>query len=523
MSGRTTILVVAGAALAAWGGAAGSGPVEASRSGLTHRTPRLSPDYSGIVLPPNIAPLNFAVKEAGTRFHVRFYSTTGTPIEVSGRQPAVVIPPRPWRELLRANAGHPLCFEIRTCDSQNRWTRYDTVTNTIAREEIDGYLVYRLIKPLYNLYRDVGIYQRNLETDEQTEVLHNRSFDRGCVNCHTFPGRDPDNMILHIRSKPYANAMLLSRSNEVVKVATAAGYTTWHPSGRLVVFSANKFSQFFHTLGETREVYDAASDLCVYYLDSNSLVRPAPISQANYLETWPSWSPDGRFLYFCRALKSSIEQYRQIRYDLARISYDIEHDTWGEPETMVAARDTGLSAAQPRVSPDGRFLLFCLSDYGNFPIYQASCDLYVMDVATRKSRRLEINSDRSDSWHCWSGNSRWVVFSSKRRDGLFARPYFSYVDQQGVFHKPFLLPQKDPAFYDSFVKTFNVPELVRGPVKVRQQALVRAIVAPRTVLNPKSVTASPPPTPGDHASQHTAEDPDQPYMDPHSIPARTRK
>lgn len=83
---------------------------------------------------------------------------------------------------------------------------------------------------------------------------------------------------------------------------------------------------------------------------------------------------------------------------------------------------TGLSAAQPRVSPDGRFLVCCLADYGNFPIYQPSSDLYMLDVGARQSRRLEINSEAADTWHCWSSNGRWLVFSSKRRDGLFARP-----------------------------------------------------------------------------------------------------
>jgi hypothetical protein len=154
---------------------------------------------------------------------------------------------------------------------------------------------------------------------------------------------------------------------------------------------------------------------------------------------------------------------------------------------LLAARDSGLSAAQPKVSPDGRFVLFCLSKYGNFPVYQPGSDLYVMDLATRAHRRLEINSDdRADSWHCWSSNSRWIVFSSKRLDGLFARPFFSYVDEQGRFYKPFLLPQADPAFYDTCLNTFNVPELVRGPVAVTQRDLARAIRKPSSALVPKT-------------------------------------
>jgi hypothetical protein len=167
-----------------------------------------------------------------------------------------------------------------------------------------------------------------------------------------------------------------------------------------------------------------------------------------------------------------------------RIRYDAETDAWGELETVLAAAETGLSITEPKVSPDGRFLLFCMSDCGNFPVYHNSSDLYLMDINTRQYRRLDINSDRTDSWHSWSSNSHWIVFSSKRLDGLLSRPFFSYVDKSGTFHKPFLLPQKNPTFYKSLLRTYNVPELVTGPVEAGQRDLAEAIINPHTLLTP---------------------------------------
>lgn len=450
-----------------------------------HATPRLQPDYVGIVVPPNIAPLNFRILESGVTFRVAWRAPHGNPIQITSRTPVIRIPQNRWAELLRANIGESLLCEIAAQDSQGRWTQFVTITNQIAREEIDNYIAYRLLKPLYNTYRHIGIYQRDLRSFEQQTILENDEVHSQCLNCHTFLNRRPDTFALHTRTSTNLHPMVLVLSNQISRVDQTMGYLSWHPSGRLLAFSANKLSLFSHTVGETRDVYDAQSDLGIYRVDSNLTVYPPPISLTNRNETWPNWSPDGRYLYYSAADPKPLEQFRKIRYDLMRVSYDINHDRWGEPEMLVSSQETGLSACEPRVSPDGRFVMFCLCNYGNFPIYQTNTDLYLLDVAARKFRRLEINSPQADSWHCWSSNGRWVVFSSKRLDGLFARPFFTHMDQNGEFSKPFLLPQQDPDFYDSFLQTVNLPEFVLGPVQVTQDHLAHGFLNPRRDLVPR--------------------------------------
>jgi hypothetical protein len=219
---------------------------------------------------------------------------------------------------------------------------------------LDGYLVYRLLRPLYNKYFTLGIYQRNLATSEETVVLHNRNFRNGCVNCHTFLNHRPESMVLHIRQAPSGNSILLVQSNQVARVSRTAGYSSWHPSGKLLAYSANRLTLFFHSTGETRDVYDAESSLGIYRVDQNRVFVPPAIAKPDRNETWPSWSPDGKYLYFCSAPKLPEERFREIRYDLVRIRFDLEKDAWGEVETLVSAKETGLSTAQPRISPDGR-------------------------------------------------------------------------------------------------------------------------------------------------------------------------
>jgi hypothetical protein len=219
---------------------------------------------------------------------------------------------------------------------------------------------------------------------------------------------------------------------------------------------------------------------------AGAVSSPEAIAQPDRMETWPAWSADGQHLYFCSCGKLPVERCKEIRYDLMRVPYDIDSDTWGDVETIVSARDTGMSVAQPRPSPDGRFLLFCMAKCGSFPVYQKSSDLYLMDLKTRAYRRLDVNSDEADSWHCWSSNGRWIVFSSKRHDGLFARPHISYFDPDGKAHKAFVLPQKDPTFYNRCIYTYNVPELIREPITIREKDFAKAVVKPDRRVAPKS-------------------------------------
>ncbi|MGO8700845.1 MAG: TolB family protein [Limisphaerales bacterium] len=452
------------------------------------RAPKLYPDYAGIVLPPNIAPLNFKVEEPGASYRAEFRSTAGKPITVNSRDQSIRIPLGAWKGLVRANPGQLLYCDVSVRDEQGRWNHFTTITNLIAREEIDSYLVYRLLKPLYSVYKNIGIYQRDLESFSERPVLENKYTDGGCLNCHTFLNHRPDTFTLHTRGSPTNNPMLLVLSNEVFRVDKTMGYMSWHPSGRLMAFSANKFSLFYHTHGETRDVFDAQSNLGIYRLDSNSIVLPPAISLPDKNETWPGWSPDGKYLYYCSGPRLPNNEFREVHYDLMRISYDIEQDRWGEPEMLLSAQESGGSASEPKVSPDNRYVLFCRAKYGNFPIYQANSDLYILDLQTRQIRRLNINSDRADTWHCWSASGRWIVFSSKRLDGLFARPFFSYFDSGGEFCKPFVLPQEDPAYYESYLKTFNVPELILGPITVKESTLSQAALKPAKILHPKGET-----------------------------------
>ncbi len=471
--------------------------VTITQSSFIDRPAKIQPDYAGSVIPPNIAPLNFIIQQDGADYFVKIYSEKGNPIEIYSKKPTVVIPKRPWHELLDSNRGRQLNMDIyvksgagaSSSEGENiGWSRFRTVTARIAAEDIDNFLVYRRIRPGHSTWRDMGIYQRNLSSFDESAILNNGHFKHGCVNCHTFCGNRSEKMLISIRSPVYGSSALLVEGDKVRKIGTKFGYSSWHPSGRVAAFSVNKVRQIFHSAAsEVRDVIDLDS-LISYYLVDSTTVKTAPnLAKKDRLETYPAWSADGRHLYFCSAPvtwsdKTVIpESYDQIKYDLVRSSYDIESDRWGPLETVLCSQDTGLSILLPRISPDGRWLLFCMCDYGCFPVHQQSSDLYLMDLEAAKQTgqykysRLDINSNESESWHSFSTNSRWIVFSSKRNSGVFTRTYIAYVDKSGKVHKPIRLPQKDPAYYDSCLWTYSVPELVTEPVRVSREKLGRAV------------------------------------------------
>ncbi len=472
------------------------------------REPNISPDYSATVIPANIAPLNFRIAEPGQHFFVRIHGERGPVVSIASRTGQIRIPSRGWRALLQANRGGCILFDVYAGDGTT-WRHFQAVSNAVAKEDIDETVVFRLMKPVYSAWKEIGIYQRSLATTRRSLVLHGRAFGEGCLNCHSFAANRSGLMTIGLRSLTYGDSTLLARDGKVIKIGAKWGYTAWHPSGKLAVYSINKVRQFYHAGGsEVRDVVDLDSALACYHADTQTTVCPPVLSEKDRLETYPAWSPDGRTLYYCSAPilwedrdTAPPARVDEVRYDLRRVSYDPDKDEWGQSETLVSAEQTHLSCLLPRVSPDGRFLLFCTCRYGCFPVYQPSSDLAMMDLSTGQLVTLGINSEYSESWHSWSSNSRWIAFSSKRQGGFFTRTYFSYVDADGHAAKPFVLPQRDPTTYDSQLETYSVPELIRTPVRASSAALARAARAQASVKVDLAITSASPKAPKPDPSQ----------------------
>jgi len=455
----------------------------------------INPDYTSVTIPPNIAPLNFIIIETADKYLARFYNSKGIDFTVSSGNGAINIPEKKWHRLISDSDTGEFFVDIMVKKSQ-KWAKFNTITNYVVQDSIDKYLVYRLIDPEFETWNVMGIYQRNLENFKVTPLVLNRMSDGNCVNCHTFCRNSSNTMMFHMRSEHAGTVIYrdgkLSKINTKTNKTIANGmYPAWHPSGKYIAFSVNNIVQSYHAIpGKTVEVYDTLSNIVLYDVNKNIITSCNVLSDPDHLETFPAWSPDGRYLYYCCAIKNILTQpdygsfmdvHSRIRYDLLRIAFNEENCSFGDVDTVLKVSDQVCSVSLPRISPDGRYILFCKSEHGNLTIWHPESDLYLLDLNTGKVTMPDINSNKAESFHTWSSTGKWIVFSSRRDDGLlYTRPYFTYFDSSGRMHKPFVLPQKSTEHYFKIMKSYNLPELVTTKLDLNPRKFAGIIKAQAT-------------------------------------------
>lgn len=437
--------------------------------------PHIYPDYTGVTIPVNIAPLCFGMAdEAASLIDAVVTDNHGNSLHSQDAE-AIDFDIDDWHALLDKNRGESLSVTV-SAKYADGWHTYQSFPIHVSTDSIDYGICYRLIEPGYEVWSKMGIYERNLSTFDERVLIENTQFE-GCVNCHSFNRGNPADLSLHIRGAHGATLLrhdggpLTAYNTKTDQTLGFCVYPYWHPSGRYVAYSTNTTGQMFHSAGHNRvEVFDSASDLQIYDVEKNELLLSPVLKRDSLYETFPVFSADGRSIYFCsaRAIPEGSHQLDSIRYNLCRIDFDPETGRFDdEIETIVDAVAQQKSVSFPRPSYDGRFLCYTLSDYGQFSIWHHEADLYLLDLATGESRPMTgANSKDTDSFHNWSTNSRWLVFSSRRDDGLFTRPYFCHVDAKGQVSKAFMLPQQNPRkFYRERFLSFNVPDFVICPVE----------------------------------------------------------
>ena len=459
--------------------------------------PKITPDYTDITIPVNIAPLNFMYSNDNVTDAVTVFVTGNDSVVFGGTK--VAWKAKQWKSLLSRSAGSTITVTSYT-QSEDKWLKHRPFTISVSKDSIDPYISYRLIAPSYVTYEDLTINQRCLENFKENVVFSNLliSTDKNgqCINCHNYRNYQTSTMQFHARQHEGGTVLVVDGEPRKINLKTdstlsAGVYPSFHPTHHYIAYSVNNTGQSFHTLdSEKIEVQDLYSDLILYDYDLNEVTTIE--NDTTEWECYPSWSPDGRWLYYVSAHyevqnmefrdRDIIDHYQDFRYNLYRKPFDPETKHFGDPELVFDAASMGRSATLPRVSPDGRYVMFTLGDYGVFHIWHHSADLMLLDLKDMTFRNIrEINSPAAESFHNWSSSGRWVLFSSRREDNNYTRLFIAYCDQHGRFRKPFVVPQKDPEFYHNFFRSYNIPEFMIEPVTITPHEF-QAVIHNKTAI-----------------------------------------
>ena len=474
----------------------------------TKQLPAIMPDYCDVTVPCNIAPLNFMLPAEEYEECVARISTPDGKQQTYGNGVKVQIPKSEWHAMLDASKGKSMKVEVWGKRKEERgerreegqWLSFSPFEIHVAKEPIDEYMSYRLIEPSYIVYDYMEIAQRNLTTFEETQIFNNKvtcDDSKGqCINCHSYQNYKTDNMLFHARVT--RGGTIIVNDGKVSKVnlkrdytISAGVYPAWHPTAKLVAFSTNQTHQVFHTSHPNKvEVFDTASDLILYDVltDSVSIVS----NDSTLLEVFPTWSPDGKYLYYCKSVPLPDElrekdiryTYQKLQYNLYRRTFDVATHRFGEEELVYDAASADKSVTLPRISPDGRYILFAEGQYGCFHIWHHDGDIVCIPLEQYTGTPLNaenstpidlslVNSKgSSDSYPSWSSNGHWIMLASRRDDDNYSRVYFAYFNN-GKVEKAFMLPQEDPESHISLLKSYNRPEFMVEPVKISVEEFSR--------------------------------------------------
>lgn len=450
---------------------------------LVDKLPVIYPDYIGVTIPADIAPLNFNfADETINRMDVVVKGSKGGELHVNGEWADFDIDE--WHVLTAQNLGGRLTVTVCT-EKDGQWRQYKDFDIFVSEARLDDWgLTYRRIKPGYEVGGDIGIYQRELSSFDEYAIITETVVPGRCFNCHTANRTNPNRLTMQMRGE--GGGTMIQKDGHQMWVETktdstkaAGSYSYWHPQGDYVALAVNSVHQAFFTgTGQRIEVYHTFSNVEVLDTRTNELIL-SPLLQTDDLEIFPAFSHDGKWLYYSTSKPCRVPaEYEKVKCSLCRIAFDAEKGVFGETvDTLLNGPATDKSYVLARPSYDGRWLMYCASSRGNFPVSQNDADLWLMDLKTGENRELkELNTPQSESYHNWSENSRWLVFSSKREDGMYTKLYLATIDEQGRVSKPFLLPQRHPRkFYREMMDAYNCPDFTKSKVELDAHEAYRQV------------------------------------------------
>jgi len=477
------------------------GPEVAPEQSLTAVPPpselRILFPFEGSVFPRDIAPVRFFwedTAEGVNRWTVQIeFAGGGERMQFVTEGPQWVPPADAWERIKERSLESEARVTIRGVDRLRPEVALcqGAVTVRTSKDEVAAPIFYREVNlPFGEAVKDPAAHIRwrfgSISSPHQPPIVLEKL--PVCGNCHSFSA---DGSVLGM-DVDYANDKgsyaMCSVCEEITlsedKIITWADYrredgkktfgllSQVSPDGRYVVSMVKDVSVFqaVDDLTFSQLFFPVRGILCVYDRQKETFSSLPGADDPQYVQSNPVWSPDGKYIVFARCeayyaqepragelgltraeeIAQFLSERDTFRFDLYRIPFN--GGKGGTPEPLKGASHNGRSNYFPKYSPDGKWIVFCQAN--SFMLLQPDSELFIIPAQGGKARRLECNTSRMNSWHSWSPNSRWLVFSSKVFTP-YTQLFLAHIDEKGHASPPVLLWQ-----FTAPDMAANIPEFV---------------------------------------------------------------
>ena len=412
------------------------------------------------------------------------------------REPRCRIPEEAWGAIQEYGVASDVSIQVlgvQCADPQELVHASKVVRVRVSSDPADSHLVYRLVRPPFSARNTPDTFARHIGSMTTRPFLLSRG--RYCFNCHMFSSKSGREGMLSIQARymdegdiPLRTYFgiydIRRRQGRKIKLPFEVQMTTfmaWSPDGtRLAVSADQRVAAVSPVVFETQNVAMPTSDIAVYDVAANQVSLLPGASEPDRLAVYPRWTPDGEAIVFSDAIKPEYGQ--RVRFDLRVVPFN--EGQGGKPEDISGASSNGKSNYFPRFSPNGKWLSFCQCNFGS--LIKSSSDVCLLPANLQgPARVLESNVPHAaDSWHSWSSNSRWLVFATKREDGIYAQLYFTHIDDAGRASPAVRLPLERPP-----LASFNIPEFLADWPMIAERDLFEALRVEKPAIDATALTS----------------------------------
>ncbi|MHC4559416.1 MAG: tetratricopeptide repeat protein, partial [Planctomycetota bacterium] len=390
----------------------------------------------------------------------------------------------------------------------NRWSRWKIlsagkVSIKTSRDPVGAPLFYREVNlPFIDAVKDpTNIRWRfgDISSLQQPPIVLEKL--PVCGNCHSFSANG-ETLAMDVDYANNKGSYVITEVAEQMLLAPS-DIITWSdyrkedgqqtfgllsqisPDGRFVVSTVKDESVFVPKpeLAFSQLFFPIKGILVIYNRHTGTFTALPGADDPQYVQSNPVWSPDGKYIVFARTeayklknvsgprkvllspeqCEEFLKEGKQFLFDLYRIPFN--DGKGGKPEPIEGASNNGMSNYFAKYSPDGKWIVFCKAK--SYMLLQPDSELFIIPAEGGRARRLRANTSRMNSWHSFSPNSRWLVFSSKA-NSAYTQLYLTHIDEEGGSSPAVLLSQ-----FTAADRAANIPEFVNikptAIVKIRDK------------------------------------------------------